>query len=430
MKPSLRRAPFVLAVAVLTLCGCRASAPATPPPQAAPAQAAAADTLSRAERWQQDLAFLADELPRRHKDLFVHLDSTAFQAAATAFEAQIPDFEDSKIIVEMMRLVAMAGDAHTGIRFGGTGFRRYPLGVFWFEDGLYVTQADSAHRQMLGGRIVSVGGMPIDEVIEQLQTVIAAENEMQFRQSVQRYLMTPEILAALGVVADSDGNVFTLDLGEGAPRPFAVTPVSKPFNALQVGPSEPDERPLYLRRTRAIYWHTFLPESRTMYVQYNQCRVDPALPMKRFAEQVFREADSLGAERMVIDLRLNSGGNSIIFRPFLQQLKSHRLNAEGRLFVLIGRRTFSSALLNALELQKQTEAVLAGEPTGGKPNHFGEVRTFQLPHSRLTIHYSTKYFTIVPGDPPSLEPDRRIPITFKDFEAGADPVLEAVLTGF
>ncbi len=98
--------------------------------------------------------------------------------------------------------------------------------------------------------------------------------------------------------------------------------------------------------------------------------------------------------------------------------------------MLIGRGTFSSALLNAMELKDQTQATLAGEPTGGKPNHFGEVRTFTLPHSGLTVFHSTKYFVRVPGNPLSLEPDRRIPITFKDFEAGTDPVLEAVLAGF
>ena len=80
----------------------------------APSQAAA-DTLSRAERWRQDLAFLMDELPRRHQDLFFQVDSTRFQAKATALEAQIPDFEDHKIIVALKR--ACLFDQHDGACF-------------------------------------------------------------------------------------------------------------------------------------------------------------------------------------------------------------------------------------------------------------------------------------------------------------------------
>jgi C-terminal processing protease CtpA/Prc len=105
------------------------------------------------------------------------------------------------------------------------------------------------------------------------------------------------------------------------------------------------------------------------------------------------------------------------------------INQKGRLFVIIGRRTFSSAILNALDLKKKTAAVFYGEPTGGKPNHFGEIETLTLPHLKLKVSYSTKYFQFVDGDDPSLMPDVLVELTLDDYLALRDPVLEAILAG-
>ncbi len=50
--------------------------------------------------------------------------------------------------------------------------------------------------------------------------------------------------------------------------------------------------------------------------------------------------------------------------------------------------------------QLQTNPILVGEPTGGKPNSYGEISSFLLPNSGLVVNYSTKYFEQVSGDPP------------------------------
>ena len=69
-----------------------------------------------------------------------------------------------------------------------------------------------------------------------------------------------------------------------------------------------------------------------------------------------------------------------------------------------------------------------GEPTGGKPNTYGEVRTFELPNSKLVVAYSTKYFRLIKSaDPPSVIPDQLIETSSADYFAGRDPVLEFVL---
>jgi hypothetical protein len=94
---------------------------------------------------------------------------------------------------------------------------------------------------------------------------------------------------------------------------------------------------------------------------------------------------------------------------------------------LIGNGTYSSAEINALQLRRDLGALLVGEPTGQKPNSFGEVRAFRLPFSGLEVGCSTRWFHQLDDDPPSLEPDVLVPSTFDDLYRGRDPVLDWVL---
>ena len=44
-----------------------------------------------------------------------------------------------------------------------------------------------------------------------------------------------------------------------------------------------------------------------------------------------------------------------------------------------------------MDFKHLTDAVVVGEQTAGKPNHFGEVRNFQLPGSKLTCLLYTSF---------------------------------------
>src|SRR4029450_7422938 len=88
-----------------------------------------------------------------------------------------------------------------------------------------------------------------------------------------------------------------------------------------------------------------------------------------------------------------------------------RPHKPGAVIVLIGRGTFSSAQLNAAKLKSDANATLIGEPTGQKPNAYGEVRSFTLPHSQIPVNYSTKHFQTESGDRPSMEPDVRVELS-------------------
>ena len=82
----------------------------------------------------------------------------------------------------------------------------------------------------------------------------------------------------------------------------------------------------------------------------------------------------------------------------------------------------------AVDLHNDVHAILVGEPTSNKPNHYGQMESFELPNSKIKVTYSTKHFHLIRNaDPPSLDPDIDVPCSLEDFLAGRNPVFDAVL---
>src|SRR6185369_5735220 len=97
--------------------------------------------------------------------------------------------------------------------------------------------------------------------------------------------------------------------------------------------------------------------------------------------------------------------------------------------MIIGRRTYSSAILNAIQLRSLGTVRMYGEPSGGSPNTYGEVLTMVLPNSQLIVNYSTRYFPFPAYPPGSLLPDVPLKMYSADYFARHDPFVAAVLAG-
>jgi hypothetical protein len=100
----------------------------------------------------------------------------------------------------------------------------------------------------------------------------------------------------------------------------------------------------------------------------------------------------------------------------------HALDPASQVFVIIGRQTFSSAVLNAIDF-RSLGATLVGEPGGWKPSGYGSVTNLVLPNSGLQVSCSTRKFSDVLGD--ALLPDVPAVLSFADYISERDPALEA-----
>ena len=390
---------------------------------------------SRDDKWRQDLQFLSLMLPKTHPNLFAQMKQADFNQAVAQLNDAIPSKADYEIIVEMARIVAMAGDGHTNLdlRQNRAAFRSYPLLLYWFDDGLYAIEGAANVFPALGKKLVQVGDTPIDRAYAAVSTLISHENDQWVKFLSPAYLVMPEVLRALGIVPDldkaqfvfenSDGSRITLNLVAPA-RGDTATWLTTPHN------SQP-ATPLYRRNPTLWYWFDYLPDAKLLYIKYNVCASSPTLPFGDFLSKL---GDFLGSHTFssyVLDLRNNEGGNSAVILPLLQALQdataAGTINPSSQVFVIIGRETFSSGMNNAIQF-KLLGVTLVGEPTGGKPNHFGGPTTLLMPNSGLQVSCSTMLVQFPGFDGSTLPPDVPVALTLNDYLAERDPALAAILT--
>jgi C-terminal processing protease CtpA/Prc len=188
------------------------------------------------------------------------------------------------------------------------------------------------------------------------------------------------------------------------------------------------EVPLYRQRSDELIWFTILPDSQTAYLNL---KVYPdASTFKHVAEEMWKQVDSSQPKRLIIDVRQSHGGDFIKFQTYLlKEIKQRPIfRKSGSLYVIIGRSTVSAAMVNAIELRKELNATLVGEPTGSKPNNYSENNELTLPNSHLQVSYSTRYYRLQDQDTPSLMPDKLIEPVWETYTAGRDPAMEWILS--
>jgi hypothetical protein len=389
---------------------------------------AAADS-ARDLAWQQDLDTLSTQLPKLHPNLFFQVSRTEWTGAVAELRAMIPQLSDVEVMAGLARVTAMVRDGHTNLFLTqrNSSFRLLPLQMRWFEDGLFITSAGQDYPRALGARVVQIGDVPLDRAYLLAGGIISHENDSWVREISPQYLLNADLLQALRITASNISVPFVLEDRTGR---FTVDIASlPPGTPAAVLPDAAGFTPFWRQHTDRNYWFTYVPSSKLLYFAYNVCREQNDVSFAVFNDLLWQTFDANPVETFVVDLRNNTGGNSSVIDPFVASgfARLDRL-AGVRAVAIIGRRTFSAAITDAIGF-KQGRVYLVGEPSGGSPNSYGEVQSFALPYSKLTVSYSTKHFSF-PGYPDGpLMPDVPVRSYSADYFARHDPFLAAVLAG-
>ncbi len=150
-----------------------------------------------------------------------------------------------------------------------------------------------------------------------------------------------------------------------------------------------------------------------------QCVYDETY--KNVLRQFFTEALNKGVKAVVVDLRDNPGGNSLVVNEFIRYLpveqygtgstnmrygpmlfknKPQKLTNQvysdlvfdGELYVLTSVATFSSAVDFAVYIHDNSLGTIVGEIPGNMPTSYGDVLSFQTPNAGLYFTVSYKHF--------------------------------------
>lgn len=436
------------------------------------------------EAWQQDLDFAAQRMLSYDRSFSTDA-RRQFGEALAHLKEELPRRSEAEILVALSRAVALADNAHTWMRFASTRNGSlstiFPIRICWFHDGPFIVRAAPRYARALRCRVVAVDGHDIAEVRRQVDTLFSGNHSWADYVS-PLYLVKPDLLLGLGLIQNAKQAVYTFEQPDGVRfdltvdaesvdrstfameswqelSPFTVTgtpPWSTALSAsatatahtaaatggeaAEVTEGSAPGAPLYLQHPAEPYWFELLPRDRLLYLQYNRATdADEGPSFSQFADSLLAFTRANPIDNVVIDLRLNSGGDLNVGRAFFEALaQDSALNRAEHLFVITGICTFSAGLYHAAQLKQLTHATFVGEPVGDRLDYWAEGGQIVLPNSGVVIDYSNGFHRYsgrpYPEHQPyyeelnvgSLDPDLSVPLSSSDYFAGRDPVLTAI----
>jgi hypothetical protein len=410
-------------------------------------------------QWREDLQFAVDTFLARDRS-FSPEARAQFRAAIGKLQQTVESKTDEQIIVELAKAVALAKNAHTRLYLvrNRSELRRYPIRVWWFPEGLYVVRTTPEYSALLGGRILSIAGRSVQQVKNDVATLYAGNDA--WRTYLSAYTMTsPDVLMGLGLIPESGKTevVFIDRQGRKGRRVLEPLPLRRSDQPTEswwdLCPQRPrndgkwisamalpvERQPLYVLDTERSYWSHYLPEDRILYLQFNRSGNTPgAESLAEFGRRTIAEIQTMTVNKIVFDVRFNTGGDLSIGRPFINQLGAFAKDHKIKVYVITGRATFSAGIYHAMQLRQFADAILVGEQFGDVLDFWSEGGNLLTPNSRLSLHFADRLHSYSPTRQPEFDqylvkdtdlsitnpaPDILVKMTAREYFAGRDPAL-------
>lgn len=396
------------------------------------------------EAWLEDLQFLQTEVHQNYSFLFKKITPEVFDEQVEVLKQAIPSLADHEIIVGMAKLVASFKYGHTAIGLSGwsrgnvVGFHQYPFHLYQFKDGIYIQGVHQDYAKAIGAKVLRIGQQSIDEAIQSVYPVVSVENSQFFKGYGLSYLTVPEIIHAQGInkelnkvqlLLEKDGLQFTMEFAASEFEHFPGAYGLVKQGGEWLSARKQDSYPLWLQKMDKLYFFEHLPAQQAVYIRQSQIRNDPEESMTDFYARVFDFIEKNGVEKLILDVRLNGGGDNTLNKGIIPQIIANQsINQKGKFFVILGRRTFSACQNLVNELDTYTNVTFVGEPTAENINFYGDVNAVRLPNSQIPVRLSFAWWQNKPpwDEREWMPPHHSVEMTFADFVENRDPVLAAI----
>jgi len=354
---------------------------------------------------QEDIEYLQKQLEKIHFDLYRNISKEEFTSSLKkATEVKSEFFE-----LAILESLALLGDAHTYV-YGTTDYEFLPIKTREIDGNFYIIGASEEYKDMLGQRVEKINEYKLENILKKVSILSSKENNECLLKDNAENILSNRILRYYGF---SNNSLVKITTEKGTRNVAVKDDKIKMLNPLD-WKDEDIKDPTFTGND--IYRFRIL--GNTLLFQYNKCTNEGKTEkeLQKFKKELLNKAKSI--QSIVVDLRQNRGGSTNIMDDLFKQLPKSK-----RIYVAIGRNTFSSAMHHLLYLKNKKGAILIGENAGQKPNRFGDNKSFILPNSQLKVACSFKYFELLPGkDIDVIEPDIKIPVKIDNYINNIDPL--------
>ena len=367
-----------------------------------------------------------------------------------------------KLHVALMQIMALADNGHTRTRTSieGKTVMMAPVRVARFAEGFFVMRAKAPWRDLLGGRIESIDGMPFPQILDRLEKLRGGTEAFR-RESAAVSIAVQDVLYGSGIARDVRQSVWSVRLPDG--RLVTRTLVAEPDKADVLIPDglrwrspEPLKSmgkgwvsavpkrtalPLSEENMDALYFRARVAGSCVMYIRLEAIESRKGWDLKRFLADTETEMRVRSPCAVIFDLRGDGGGDYTNMWHFTHALPK-LIRPGGHIYLMTDPGTFSAAITTTAFTKDAGDGMVTilGEPVGDRLSFYAEGGRATLPNSKFAISFQTGkhdyahpcrdwrncYWVnwIYPVRVKTLQPDITVPARFSDWRAGHDPAFE------
>lgn len=363
----------------------------------------------------------------------------------------------------LAKLATTLNDGHTSISYLNSFENVFPimLSIDMCKPTIINTCTEE-YKDILGKEVKKINGKSINYILKLSKSLISADNDINFNNSVKEYLVFTQFWSLLGM---SDKEL-KLTLADGEIVTIPATNRSSFLKNIVQLQSDISDRVTTEREV--LFDYSIYEEQSICYLQFNQFADRITHPkqtqLARFDDFIHDMMDKMckkGIQTLVIDLQYNSGGNSSLgdillswlyphkdtkrygvdirisellchFHPYYknftienklieigkvydmyyfdqskdfkvdydvpQDRSRHILNFDkerifnGNIIFIQGKDSFSSATMLLTLARDNGIGIIVGEPSGGKPSHYGDILYCYLPNTNTLATVSHKHF--------------------------------------
>jgi hypothetical protein len=352
-------------------------------------------------------------------------------------------------------------------QYAKNGGKVFPLELAWDETKVLLFKNYSSVYLPAGGTVLSINGSPARGLIANFSRLVAAEN----KNANPWFIENPVFLRSL--LRHEFGQVKSWNLKikteSGTTQDYSVPSLSlNEFKSASSAATAAWKRHCWVR-----------PEYHAAIIKFYKWWEPEEL--KAFFDSAFSDIHSKKIRNLIIDIRENTGGRDDCFGPLIEHLtaepyrlydkvcikisdqaqeriKHLRANLpdkfenkrngdivtielpfrkpaynpnrfDGRVFLLIGRRSFSASTVFSAIMKGYKIATLIGEETGDPTTLYADSIMFILPNSQVEAGVASKLLICACGKPDGrgVLPDYEVKQKPEDTARRVDTVLEFTL---
>ena len=420
----------------------------------------------KARKWEEDIIQMADNFLTNHpylndEDMLAYTyyfdegwinvyDSEkkeTFLEEINLIICDLDHLEDDEIIYRLQKAIASIDDTHSQMGLPHNDY--FPFAVEPFIENekisLHLVEVPEEHENLLYGKLISINGIKIEEILERLSEYQSAENEeWKLALSTKEYgtlsLSSKTLLEMTDIVQKEDVSAeFEVRKENGVLETVVLEAVH--YNELENMQMESRTREkvyqiLDSHLQSKKYWYHYDKKTDVMYIRYAECQRNEEQSLFAMLENVRKIAkaslvtqDDKAIDTLIIDLRYNTGGRNIEGDTRFEILAKD--SSFSNVYVLINGWVFSMGNMVASRLNQEVErAVFVGSPTGQGSDQIGCHGNviFEMENTGAMYRMADRWMQTDPDDKfDALYPDILVYPTIEDYKQGIDTILQYAL---